>query len=74
VQSLCARTSFIWPAVVPLFFADFYEFLEVPFFGLSKPFPAVGDYVIIGPRRPEETACFGLIFYGFSGIILLHNS
>jgi len=39
-------------------------------FGLCKPFPAVGEYVIIGPRRPVETAYFVLIFYSFSGIIL----
>jgi hypothetical protein len=65
---LCARAQ--GRQRVRVFWAGFNEAI----FGLRKPFSAVGDYVIIVLFRPVETAYFELIFHGFLGIILLHNS
>ena len=56
------------------FYDDFsHAFLPVfagPFFGLPKPFLTVGDYAIIAPRRPTETAYLGLNFSVILIIIL----
>ena len=58
----------------PAVFSRFRGIFVCGLFGLGKPFFAVGDYEIIEAFRLVETAYFELIFYGFLGIILLHNS
>jgi hypothetical protein len=73
VLVLCARAQTSFGPQLSHCFCGFLWVFARPFFGLSKPFPAVSDYVIIGPHRPVKTAYFGLIFLTISAIFLLHT-